>query len=145
MSRDTNAALEIPLSEGSKTGRIVGWLVSYGLDSNGAAFELRTGRTFLSSTTLLPAGQNGNVPEETQRCIIVKEDGVSSLHLALLATADHKLFIQDIFSEHGTFITKADADEETRLSGTVNAVHGDWIRVGEKIRFQVCLIDGRRK
>ena len=145
MARDTNTAQEIPSPETSRSGRLVGWLVSYGLDSSGAAYELRTGRTFLSSSLFLPAGRNGSSPESAERCVVIKDGGISPLHVALLATASHQLFIQDIFSDHGTFIVKAGSGDEKMVAGTCEAGHGDWIRIGERIRFQVCLIDGRRK
>lgn len=137
MTRDSNAARDIHIAEASQSRRLIGWLVSYGLDSDGAAFEIRSGRAFIGGAAV-PSEKNANG-------IVLKDDTVSSVHVAILANAKHQIFIQDIFSDHGTFITKASSEDETKVNGVVQLEHGDWIRVGENIRFQVCIIDGRRK
>jgi hypothetical protein len=115
--------------------RLVGWLVSYGLDSQGASYEIRAGRLFVSSA---PAGD--------VRTISVSENTVSSPHLAVSASPKHQVLIQDIFSEHGTYLTKAGSDKEQKVSGPTLLSHGDWVRIGERTRFQVCLIEtGKRE
>ncbi|NMC62066.1 MAG: FHA domain-containing protein [SAR324 cluster bacterium] len=145
MSREKNTAKDLSAKDRTaKVKRLVGWLVSYGLDSNGIAFELRSGRIFVSSGPLLPAGQNGNNGNTQNGCIIINDESISSLHLAINATASHQLFIQDIFSEHGTFLKRSGESEEKKITGVCEIRHGDWIRIGEKNRFQVCLIHGRR-
>lgn len=121
-------------SRGSSSSRLVGWLVSYGIDSLGASYEIRAGRLLISST-----------PTSDVRTISVTENSVSSPHLAMSATSKHQILIQDIFSEHGTFVLKAGAGKEQRITGPTPLHHGDWLRIGEKMRFQVCLIDfGKR-
>jgi len=111
--------------------KLIGWLVSFGLDDAGKYFELRSGRTLISA-------KNGN----DTNTITLAETSVSAPHMALSASSSHKLLIQDIFSRHGTFITRSDEEEETRLNGPTPVEHGDWIRIGQNTRFQVCLIDG---
>ena len=114
--------------------RLVGWLVSYGIDTLGAAYEIRAGRLLITST-----------PSSDLRTIAVTERSVSSPHMAVNATPKHRVVIQDIFSEHGTFITKNGDEQEQRVSGPTPLDHGDRLRIGETMRFQVCLIDmGRR-
>jgi len=114
------------------TTRLIGWLVSYGLDDNGAAYEIRAGRCLL--------GRSG-----AEGAISLEDDSISSPHLALNATTKHRVMVQDIFSEHGSYLKRGDADKESTISGPVEISHGDWLRIGNSTRFQVCLIDGPRR
>jgi len=114
-----------------KTSRLVGWLVSYQMDEMGKAFEIRAGRTLISS-------ENGG----KARTITLEASGVSSPHLALSASQKHTIMVQDIFSDQGSFLKKASSDDEKRISGPIQLEHGDWVRIGEKSRFQLCLIEG---
>lgn len=111
--------------------RLVGWLVSYALDSKGRAYEIRSGRSFITANEL--PGQRG---------VTLADGTIECAHLALSASQRHKVMIQDIFSDSGTFVTKAGSPKETRVAGPMELEHGDWVRIGEKTRFQVCLIDG---
>lgn len=132
--RDTcMASTKKKKSSGNSAGanRLVGWLVSYGMDVDGFAYELRSGRTFVGSNN-----QNG------MRLLTLEDRSVSAPHLAVKATAKHRVLIQDIFSEHGSFITREGKSKEELLSGPTELRHGDWIRLGKSARFQVCLIDG---
>jgi hypothetical protein len=115
----------------SSDSRLIGWLVSYAMNDRGTAYELRAGRYLVTSQD----------SDET-RTISVQEETISSPHLAMNATNKHVLVVQDIFSEHGTYIVKADSGQEIPVTGPVAVNHGDWLRVGEKTRFQICLIDG---
>lgn len=117
-----------------QSNRLVGWLVSYDLDSKGKTFEIRAGRSLLSSDN------SGD-----RRVITVRENSISSPHMAMSASSRHKVMIQDIFSEFGTYITKSDSGKEIEVRGPTELEHGDWLRVGEKTRLQVCLIDGPRR
>lgn len=114
--------------------RLVGWLVSYQLDEQGAAYEIRAGRSFLSSKSM-----------QGDKIITVAEPSVCSPHLALSASAKHRVVIQDIFSKHGSYLTRSGSRDEKEISGPVEVEHGDWIRVGERTRFQVCMIHGGGK
>lgn len=116
------------------SNRLVGWLVSYALDKNGKAYELRVGRSLLSAEQ-----------SRSSRTIMVDDSGASSPHAALNASPRHRLMLQDIFSGSGTYITRSNSDKEITVSGPIEVEHGDWIRVGDDTRFQVCLIDGPRR
>ena len=113
--------------------RLVGWLVSYALNEMGYYYEIRSGRSLITSERA-----------ESIRLLTLEEDSVSAPHAALRATPKHKVMIQDIFSESGTYITKTD-NKEIPINGPMKLEHGDWIRVGKNSRFQVCLIDGPSK
>lgn len=110
--------------------RLVGWLISYGLDEEGAAYEIRTGRTFIGS-------KNG-----LDDCVITVNEGtIDAPHAAMSASAKHRIMVQDLFSDSGTFLTRSDNSKESKVSGPVELQHGDWLRLGDNTRFQLCLID----
>lgn len=110
--------------------RLVGWLVSYQHDEKGFAYELRSGRSFVTKEKLANA-----------RFLAVQDDTVSSPHMAIKATVKHKVIVQDIFSDQGSFISRANG-QESSINGPVELQHGDWLRIGKNSRYQVCLIDG---
>ena len=114
-----------------QSNRLIGWLISYALDKRGKAFELRSGRYLLSKKGL-----------DATRTIALDLADLSSPHLALHASTKKSLLVQDIFSEGGTYLRRSGASEETRIAGPVKLEHGDWIRVGNNTKFQVCLVDG---
>lgn len=114
--------------------RLVGWLVSYAMDEMGFTYEIRAGRSFIVQRTCVE-GRQLNVDDES----------VSSPHLVLKASSKHRVMVQDIFSDHGSYITRGDSDKEQAISGPTEVKHGDWIRVGKESRFQVCLIDGQAR
>lgn len=111
--------------------RLVGWLVSYASEARGAFFEIRAGRSIISSEKA-----------SSERCIMVQEDSISAPHCAMSASTRHTVVLQDIFSENGTWIVKSGSKDEKPINGPVEIEHGDWIRIGDNTRFQVCLIDG---
>ena len=119
-------------NSGADGRRLVGWLVSYGQNEMGASYELRSGRCFISSA------------EVGEATILVDDEHVCSPHAALKTSRKHAIVLQDVFSKYGTYLSKGD-NKETRLAAPVNLEHGDWIRVGESTRFQVCIIDGPSK
>lgn len=114
---------------GNRRGRLVGWLVSYGLNERGLAHEVRSGRTFL-----------GSEDDSLGMAIVVDDSSIDSLHLAIKANQKHRVVIQDVFSSTGTFIQRVGTDQEARLEGPTEIEHGDWIRVGNSTRFQFCHI-----
>ena len=132
MKLKSNTARKI--EKDAQTNRLVGWLVSYALDTSGCAFEIRTGRTFVSTSQL---GYNIT--------IILNENTLSNPHMLINASAKQKVLIQDLFSERGTFIKKEGNQEEVKVSAPVELRHGDWLRIGDELRFQVCLISGTTK
>ncbi len=111
--------------------RLIGWLVSYSLDSRGKAFELRAGRCLLSPRQI-----------NSQRVILIENSGLSLPHAAIHSNDRHEVFIQDVFSEHGTYVCRADSQKEFSVEGPVQLQHGDWVRFGRDLKLQVCLIDG---
>ena len=119
-------------SEQSPRSRLIGWLVSYADDSRGAAHEIRSGRSFISSDEL-----------PNTRIITIAERDISSPHLALNASPRHRVMVQDIFSESGSYLIRGRSGDEIAVRGPTEIEHGDWIRVGAHTRFQVCLIDGQ--
>ena len=118
----------------ARENRLVGWLVSYEMDAKGRAFEIRAGRSMLSSENA-----------QDKRVISVREQTVSSPHAALSASTRHKVMIQDIFSEFGTFLSRGNSSKEVEVNAPTELEHGDWLRIGERTRLQVCLIDGPRR
>ena len=114
--------------------RLVGWLVSYSLDDRGASYEIRAGRSFVTGPKASLA-----------RSYSVDDASISDPHMAVHADTSHSVLVQDIFSDNGSFITRAGSNNEEEISGPVQLAHGDWIRLGEHNRFQVCLIDGPGK
>lgn len=128
------AAPQDARNSAQRENRLVGWLVSYEMDSKGKTFEIRAGRSLLSSEN-----------SQDKRIITVREGSISSPHSALSASMRHKVMVQDIFSEFGTYLTKASSGKEFEVNGPTELEHGDWLRIGEKTRFQVCLIDGPRR
>lgn len=117
--------------QGRQGNRLIGWLVSFGIADTGVAYEIRQGRTFISG------GSDGEA-----RTIALVDESVSAPHLAMNASPKHKVLVQDIFSDEGSFLCKSNSAEEMRITGPVYVEHGDWLRVGSNTRFQVCLIDG---
>lgn len=113
-----------------KVGRLVGWLISFGISDQGVAYEIRSGRTFL-----------GSREDGTDSAIVVAESSIDSPHLAIKASQKHRIHVQDVFSRAGSFIRRGSSEQETRLQGPIELEHGDWIRVGNEVRFQVCLIE----
>jgi hypothetical protein len=116
---------------GTGGNRLVGWLISYAMDENGFTYEIRSGRSLI-----------GSEDDPTARLLTLEDKSISAPHLALKASAKHKVMIQDIFSEHGSFVIREGSDKEEVISGPTELRHGDWLRVGKNSRFQVCLIDG---
>lgn len=113
-----------------KKGRLVGWLVSYGLSDSGKSYEIRSGRSFIGSSD-----------EGISRAITVNESSIDSPHLAIKASQKHRVHILDVFSRAGSFVRRGDSDSETKIDGSTEVGHGDWIRIGNSVRFQVCLVE----
>lgn len=114
--------------------KLIGWLVTYAGSDRGSYYELRSGRSFISS---------GVVQGERIFNLDPKDVGVA--HAALSASTEHQVVVQDLFSARGTFVTRSGSNDENSVSGPVELGHGDWIRFGETLKFQLCLIDGGSK
>ncbi len=115
--------------------RLIGWLVTYANDEQGEAHELRSGRTLISS-------QNG---AKNTSFIALSSKTVSSPHSAIHASRKHNVQIQDIFTESGTFLTRSGKTNEEKIQGTIDLHHGDRIRFGRDVSFQLCLIEAPQK
>jgi hypothetical protein len=114
-----------------KLSLLVGFLVSYDNSLTGESFELRVGRTIVSSDT--PSG-GGLV-------LLLKDPTVSSMHAVIKATESLSIIIVDQLSEHGTFVKVASEEQERQIDGSmVELQHGDRIRFGERT-FYVCSLN----
>ena len=113
--------------------RLIGWIVSYGLNQMGFSYELREGRSFVSTQQV----------GDGSTALTLHDDTVSTPHAVIQASgADHSVLVLDVFSQHGSFLSREGFTEEMRINGPVQIQHGDWIRIGARNRFQVCLLDG---
>ncbi len=117
--------------EATTPEQLMGWLVSYGLDERGVSFELRTGRSFVTADRAASG-----------RTVTIADRTVSSPHAAILVSREQPVLLQDVFSEQGTFLMRSGAGDEVRVTGPVELGHGDWVRFGKTVRFQVCLVNG---
>ena len=118
-----------------KSRKLIGWLVSYQNSDRGSYYEIREGRSFIA---------NGGVTGE--RIIAIDDATLSNPHTVIQASSDFRLELQDVFTKAGTFIRKSGASQETALhGGPTELEHGDWVRIGEQTKFQVCLINGGSK
>ncbi len=113
---------------------LIGWLVTYVGNDRGSYYELRGGRSFISS---------GIIQGERLMNLDAKEVGVA--HALLNASTEHQVMLQDLFSSNGTFVTRSGSGDETAVSGPTELGHGDWVRFGENVKFQLCLIHGNSK
>ena len=122
------------MSEENKAPALIGWLVSYSENSQGEAFEIRSGRSLISSEQL-PGARN----------IYVLYPEISAPHAVLNASPERKVVIQDVFSAGGTFLTRSGKVRESPVLRPTELRHGDVLRFGERTKFQVCLINERSK
>lgn len=114
------------------SGRLIGWLVSF--DDGEQVFELRSGTIFIGSD------KRSQLNHRT-----VKGEGIEPLHIVLKAQTNHVLLIQDLFTQAGSFVKRPVLEDEVRINKTTELHHGDWLRLGNSKKFQVCLIDGPSK
>lgn len=110
----------------SKTGRLVGWMVSYE-DPDGKAIELREGRFFVTGSSLKPSD------------LVLSDPSVSTPHAMVKVTAQGELQIQDLMSDRGVFIREREGAAYQREAEEVSVRNGDWIRFGD-VEFLVSLI-----
>ncbi|HMO02428.1 MAG TPA: FHA domain-containing protein [Oligoflexia bacterium] len=113
-----------------EANRLVGWLVSYQNNSQGDYYEIRTGRRIIGASQVAD-----------EKTIVIKENTISNLHAAINANLNNELIIQDLFSDYGTFVTKKGTSKEAKIEAPTKLEHGDWIKLGDKARYQICLIN----
>lgn len=111
----------------AEEGGLMGWFIHYGQDANGAATEIRTGRYFVGK-------------ENIKKSDLVLGDGsVSTPHCLIQASAQKGLKVQDLMSEHGTYVRRRNQDRFYQYTEPVTVGHGDWLRFGS-YEVLVCLI-----
>jgi len=109
----------------ARTGRLLGWLVSYE-NPDGRAIELRAGRFFISGSSIRPTD------------LILEDQSISTPH-ALMSVSDGGIQVQDLMSERGTFVRLQGESQYIREDGIVTLNHGDWIRFGD-VEFLVTIV-----
>lgn len=108
---------------------LVGFLVSFDHDDNGAYLELRTGRLIVTSQR-----------EGSGSCLVIHDESVSPMHAVMRVAAGGAIQILDQLSESGTRIRRFATGEEILLSGEkAELSHGDIIGFGDR-NFHVCLV-----
>ncbi|MDC0357515.1 FHA domain-containing protein [Oligoflexia bacterium] len=113
----------------SKESPIVGFLVSYDENPNGAVYELRSGRLIVTSE----GPGTGNY-------LVVMDDTVSPMHAIMRMDAKGEIQVLDQLSEFGTHIRRSKNDEVEELSGDKSSLeHGDIISFGNR-KFHVCVV-----
>ncbi len=120
-------------NDSANQSRLVGWLVSYALDELGFSYPIMAGKSFIGKANC------NNHPTLT-----VNDKSIETPHFVIKANTKHQVFAEDILSDAGSYLQHEDETEE-RITGTVELKHGDWIRIGNNTKFQVCLIDGPTK
>jgi hypothetical protein len=106
------------VAESSSVTKLVGWLISYDLDSLGIDFKLYEGKTKIGSG---------------EYCKIIANDPSVSDEHALLYCKDKKFILQDELSANGTFVNGKKIEERVALED------GDKIKLGN-ITFIIKII-----
>lgn len=108
-------------------GKLFGWLIAFGNDSNGAASEIRAGRFFIGRQKLRSAD------------MLIPDSSVSTPHCMVTSSSEAGLLVQDLMSEKGTFYKKAGSRSYLQVHHVVELGHGDWLKFGE-YEVMVCLV-----
>lgn len=113
-------------SDDDTFGRLYGWLVSYA-DPAGTAIELREGKFFLTRTSLKSSD------------LVIADASISTPHAMFTVGVKSGLVVQDLMSDRGVFVRRADAETYKREDGAVVVGHGDWLRFGD-VEFLITLV-----
>lgn len=100
-------------SEVRRASKLVGWLVTYDLDSNGVDFRLFEGRNLIG--------------RDFSCGVCINDNKVSSQH-AILLYRNGKFRIKDNLSVNGTIVNGEDIDDDSVLLSD-----GDIIKVGDTV------------
>ncbi len=100
-------------------GGLVGWFVSFDNSPRGTAREVREGRFFLGSERVRGTD------------LVVVNSSISTPHCLIHASADKGIRVQDLMSEHGTYLMRQGESAYTRYHEPITVEHGDWIKFGE--------------
>jgi hypothetical protein len=112
------------------TSMLVGFLVSFQNSPFGEAFEIREGRTIISS----------DLPTAGGSVLLIEDPSVGSMHAVIKAESAGTLVLLDQLSETGTFVRKFESEQEEELAGDRMTIdHGDMVRFGSRT-FRVSLL-----
>lgn len=109
---DENGAV-VSRREVRNTAKLVGWLVTYSLDSNGIDYRLFEGRNII--------GRDFNCS------VCINDNKISGQH-AILLYRNEKFRIKDNLSVNGTMVNGEDIDDDSRLLND-----GDIIQIGDTV------------
>jgi hypothetical protein len=119
-------SVEVPMVPSSM---LMGFMVSFDENPYGEAFEIREGRTIISS----------DLPMSGGTVLLIEDASVGSMHAVLKAESNGTLILLDQLSESGTFV-RVQGGEEQQLSGDRAIIkHGDMVRFGSR-SFKVSLL-----
>lgn len=133
MAQINQPTTEAPRVLKAKTdGRLIGWLIAYRSDYRGAPIEIREGRFFIGGAKL----------RDTD--LVFADDSLSVPHCLVKAESRDGLVIQDLMSEHGTFVKRSGTSSYEAITMPTVIEHGDWIKFGD-YELMACVIpaDGR--
>ncbi|OVE79798.1 hypothetical protein BVY02_02280, partial [bacterium J17] len=111
----------------SKEGSLFGWLVNFSQDPTGVAREVRTGRFFVGCQRLRSSD------------MVISDDSISTPHALVNASFEEGLKVQDLMSEQGTMIRRANEPTYVQFTEPIEIFHGDWIKFGN-YELMVCLL-----
>ena len=100
-------------------GGLVGWFVSFDNSPRGTAREVREGRFFLGSERVRGTD------------LVVVNSSISTPHCLIHASAEKGIRVQDLMSEHGTYLMRQGESAYTRYHEPITVEHGDWVKFGE--------------
>lgn len=118
------------LNPAQAEGALIGWLVDFGTEGKGTAFELRAGKFFVGRQKLRPND------------MVFENPTISTPHCVLTANGPDGLHVQDLMSERGTQFRRANEQRMQVVQGVVTLHHGDWLKLGE-YEVMVCLVPPR--
>lgn len=109
--------------------RIRGFLISFDKDEFGEIYELREGRSIVSSN-----------PSNQGVVITIVDESISTPHAVFRIGKEGQVLILDQLSENGTGVIKSGLDNEIEALGSpVELRHGDIIRFGARY-FVFCAV-----
>lgn len=110
-----------------ESAQLIGWFVNYSTNPSGVAFEIRLGKQFVGRQAL--RGDD----------LVISDSAVSTPHCLLQVERADSVFLQDLMSEHGTYVKKNGQRDFQKLESSINLEHGDRIKLGS-YELVVCLV-----
>lgn len=108
-------------------GVLVGWFVGFADNPKGEAEELRSGKFFIGRQQLRDDD------------MVIDKEGISTPHCLIAVDGDGTLRVQDLMSENGTLLQRADGGEFEAIGDVVEIEHGDKLRLGS-YEVTICLL-----